>query len=132
MKIKQIRYHRQNGILDFVFDTSASSPCSLSAEYLRVFSPSAELHRHSANRKLEYGKKNIKITSIEKVGNYAIKLIFTDGHSTGIYSWDYIYNLCKNKDINWLQYLKDLENNGLSRESAEPKLNIIAKSSDDL
>ncbi len=88
----------------------------LSAEYLRVFSPSAEVQGHSAaERKLQFGKKMVLITEIEPVGNYAIKIMFSDGHKTGIYSWVYLYRLGAEHGELWPEYLAELEEAGKSR-----------------
>lgn len=77
----------------------------LSAEFLRVYSPSAEVQGHHPSEAiLQVGKENVVITNIEPVGNYAIKLIFDDGHDTGLYTWTYLYDLAKNYDILWQDY----------------------------
>jgi len=88
----------------------------MSAEFLRVNSPSAEVKGHSAEqKKLVCGKKDVTVKSIELVGNYAIRLIFSDGHSTGIYTWRYLQDLFRGKDKVWKEYLSELEKKGLSR-----------------
>lgn len=88
-----------------------------SAEYLRIESPSAEVKGHgSSQRKILTGCKNIGIESIESIGNYAIRILFTDSHNTGIYSWEYLYNLGKQYEIKWNRYLHILDALGLSRE----------------
>lgn len=87
-----------------------------SAEYLRVESPSAEVKGHGSSQgKIISSCKNIGIESIESVGNYAIRILFTDHHDTGIYSWDYLYALGKTYEEKWCRYLKILEALGLSR-----------------
>ena len=87
-----------------------------SAEYLRVMSPSAEVQGHAPDqRKTVPGKKNVKITGIEEVGHYAVTLTFDDGHDTGVYSWKHLYEIGKNKDFLWDRYIKELEEQGLSR-----------------
>ena len=79
---------------------------SLSAEYLRVYSPSAEVRgHHPSDHVLQYGKKNVRIINVKKVGLYAIQLVFDDGHDSGIYSWDYIFSLKKNYEAYWKNYL---------------------------
>src|SRR5215469_8177740 len=89
---------------------------SLSAELLRVTSPSAEVRGHSpAERKLVAGKSGVSIREIQAVGNYAVRLIFSDGHSTGIYTWSYLHDLSQRKDELWDGYLKELAAAGLSR-----------------
>ncbi len=86
------------------------------AEFLRVLSPSAEVKGHSEeSRKLQYGKSGVIITSVEPVGNYAIRIEFSDGHNTGFYSWVYLHELGLNKDEYWDTYLSELEMAGKSR-----------------
>jgi DUF971 family protein len=88
----------------------------LSAEYLRVRSPSAEVQGHSPDeRKTVSGKKNVAILEVKPVGNYAVRLVFDDLHSTGIYSWDYLLELGRNRDGNWQDYLDELAGKGLTR-----------------
>ena len=90
----------------------------LPCEYLRVFSPSAEVRGHGENQiKLITGKKNINIVGIEPVGNYAVKLIFDDGHNTGLYTWEMLYEFGENYSSYWQQYLQRLEAVGASREN---------------
>jgi len=92
-------------------------PIELTAEYLRVRSPSAEVQGHSPDeRKTVPGKKNVRILEVLPVGNYAVRLVFDDRHSTGIYSWDYFHELARNRVAYWGQYLDELVALGLSRE----------------
>ncbi len=87
-----------------------------SAEYLRVFSPSAEVQGHSeAERKLQWGKSGVIITAVEPVGNYAVRIQFSDGHSTGFYSWVYLEKLGREHEAHWAGYLAELEEAGKSR-----------------
>ena len=89
---------------------------SVSAEYLRVYSPSAEVRgHHSSDHVLQYGKKNVRIINVKKVGLYAIQLVFDDGHDSGIYSWDYIFSLKKNYEAYWKNYLLLLAKESQSR-----------------
>jgi DUF971 family protein len=89
---------------------------SLSAEYLRVQSPSAEVKGHGPGQEvLVMGKQDVRIRDIEPVGNYAVRLIFDDGHSTGLYSWDYLLQLGRDKDHLWARYLERLAAAGASR-----------------
>ena len=82
----------------------------LSCEFLRVYSPSAEVRGHSPDQAvLQLEKQNVAITAIEQVGNYAVKLVFDDGHDTGLYSWSYLYDLASNVDRYWEQYLTKVE-----------------------
>ncbi|MGH8612747.1 MAG: gamma-butyrobetaine hydroxylase-like domain-containing protein [Gammaproteobacteria bacterium] len=82
----------------------------LSCEFLRVYSPSADVKGHSGqDRVLQVGKEAVNITAIEPVGNYAVKLVFDDGHSTGLYSWDYLHDLGVNQNRYWVDYLDALK-----------------------
>ena len=88
----------------------------LSAEYLRVKSPSAEVQGHSPDeRKTVAGKKDVAILEVIPIGNYAVRLVFDDMHSTGIYSWDYFLALGRNRDAYWQDYLDELAGKGLTR-----------------
>lgn len=90
---------------------------SFPAEYLRVLSPSAEVQGHTPSQKQTVpGKKDVEIMAIEPVGRYAVRLTFTDLHSSGIYSWDYFWKLGREHDALWAEYLAELEAKGLSRE----------------
>ena len=89
----------------------------LAAEYLRTQSPSAEVQGHSeSERKTVGGKQTVAITGAEPVGNYAVRLLFDDGHDTGLYSWSYLHELGREQDRRWQAYLAALEARGLSRE----------------
>lgn len=88
----------------------------LSAEFLRVLSPSAEVQGHSKEqRKLMFGKRNVQIMKLEPVGNYAVRIVFDDMHDTGIFSWVYLAELGAEKDAKWAEYLAELDEAGLSR-----------------
>ena len=90
---------------------------SLDAEYLRVHSPSAEVQGHSPDeRKTVPGKRNVAILEVQPVGNYAVRLVFDDLHSTGIFSWDYLSELGRNRERKWQDYLDELAGKGLSRD----------------
>jgi DUF971 family protein len=92
---------------------------SLSAEMLRVMSPSAEVQGHSpAEKKLIAGKRDVTIKGVEQVGNYAVKLIFSDGHDTGLFTWPYLYDMARRKQELWDGYVNELADAGLSREPA--------------
>ncbi len=111
----EIRLSRAENLLKITFDDGSAA--SLPAEYLRVESPSAEVQGHSpAQRQLVPGKRHVGITNIEPTGNYAIRLIFSDGHNTGIFSWDYLHRLGVEFPVRWAKYLQDLEAAGLSRD----------------
>lgn len=113
-----IRLHQGSRLLEISFDDGNSA--MLSCEFLRVYSPSAEVRGHSPGQEvLQTGKENVNITGIEPVGNYAIKLIFSDGHDTGLYSWDYLYDLARNYEALWLEYLGRLSMAGIQRKEAQ-------------
>ncbi|MFK7886332.1 MAG: gamma-butyrobetaine hydroxylase-like domain-containing protein [Gammaproteobacteria bacterium] len=87
-------------------------------EYLRVYSPSAEVRGHGPGQEvLQVGKKNVVVTRIEPVGAYAVRLVFDDGHNSGLFTWDVLYDLGQNHATNWQHYLTRLEDAGASRES---------------
>src|SRR5690554_443364 len=110
----KIQLHKKSKTLELHFSAEAHQ---LSAEYLRVHSPSAEVKGHGPNQAvLQTGKKDVAINAIEQAGNYALKLVFDDGHDSGIYTWDYLYQLCIDYDSNWQRYLEALQNEGKSRE----------------
>ena len=111
-----IKYHKQSRVLDVQFE--GAEPYQLSTEYLRVYSPSAEVRGHGlAEPLLILEKENVSITRIEAVGNYAIRLYFSDGHQTGLYSWDVLSDLGKNQAAYWARYLERLSEAGLERKS---------------
>lgn len=111
---KAITYHANERTLKLEY--AETHEATLTAEYLRVFSPSAEVRGHSeAQRVLQTGKKQVGIDKIEAVGNYAIRLTFSDGHDTGIYSWEYLRDLIDNETQYWQDYLRDLASANASR-----------------
>lgn len=111
----EIKLHQQSRIMELAFDDG--SRFSLSYEYLRVFSPSAEVRGHGPGQEvLQVGKKYVDIKSVEPVGQYAIGIEFSDGHNSGIYSWDYLHDLGVHQDRYWQAYLTRLEQAGESRE----------------
>ncbi len=110
-----IKLHQQSRILELEFDDG--NQFELPCEYLRVFSPSADVKGHGPGQAvLQVGKENVNITEIEPVGNYAVKLVFDDGHSTGLYSWNYLYELGMEQDNNWMDYLDALKQAGHIRK----------------
>jgi DUF971 family protein len=112
----EIKLHQQSKFMEVAFNEG--SRFNLPFEYLRVFSPSAEVRGHGPGQEvLQVGKKNVDIKGIEPVGQYAVVLIFTDGHDSGIYSWDYLYDLGAKQDFYWKSYLRRMEEAGASRES---------------
>jgi DUF971 family protein len=111
----EIKLHQQSRILEVAFNDGSrfEMPC----EYLRVFSPSAEVRGHGPGQEvLQVGKKHVEIKAIEPVGQYAVVLVFSDGHDSGIYSWDYLYDLGRKRDFYWQAYLRRMEEAGESRE----------------
>ncbi|MEW6677400.1 MAG: DUF971 domain-containing protein [Pseudomonadota bacterium] len=111
----EIKLHKQSRILEVAFNDGKrfELPC----EYLRVYSPSAEVRGHGPGQEtLQVGKKHVEITNIEPVGQYAVVLVFSDGHDSGIYSWDYLYDLGMEQDFYWSNYLRRMEEAGESRE----------------
>lgn len=108
--------HRQSKQLEVAFDDGQRFrlPCEL----LRVYSPSADVRGHGPGEEvLQTGKKDVGIHEIEPVGNYAVRLVFTDGHDTGLYSWDYLYALGRDQDRLWREYLDRLQQAGASRDA---------------
>jgi DUF971 family protein len=111
----EIRLSKDKRVLKVSFDDGRR--IELAAEMLRVLSPSAEVQGHSAaERKTVGGKRDVTILSVEPVGNYAVRLLFDDAHSTGLYTWGYLAELGSNKDERWQAYLGDLAAKGLSRD----------------
>lgn len=111
----EIKLHQQSRMLEVAFNDG--SRFNLPCEYLRVFSPSAEVRGHGPGQEvLQVGKKNVEIKAIEPVGQYAVVLVFSDGHDSGIYSWDYLYDLGKKQDFYWQAYLRRMDEAGASRE----------------
>ena len=111
----ELRIDRPAKKLVIQFDTGAVF--DLSAEYLRVSSPSAEVQGHGpSTRNLPGGKKNVGLLRAEPVGNYAVRLIFDDQHSSGLFSWDYLYQLGAEFDTRWQAYIDELAAKGLSRD----------------
>jgi DUF971 family protein len=110
-----ITLHQQSHALEIAFDDGASF--RLPYEFLRVYSPSAEVRGHGPGQEvLQTGKKNIGVNEVEPVGTYALKIAFDDGHDNGLYSWDYLYDLGKNYDTLWQDYLDRMTAAGASRE----------------
>jgi DUF971 family protein len=111
----EIKLRQKSRLMELVF--SDGSRFELSYELLRVYSPSAEVRGHGPGQEvLQVGKSDVDISTLEPIGSYAVQPTFSDGHSTGIYSWDYLFWLGKNRDTLWQQYLERLEEAGASRE----------------
>lgn len=111
----EIKLHQKSRLLEIAYDDG--SRFTLPCEYLRVFSPSAEVRGHGPGQEvLQVGKRDVEIKEIEPVGNYAVKLVFSDGHDTGLYSWDYLHELGEKQESSWKSYLARLEAAGASRD----------------
>lgn len=114
-----ITWHQRSAILEVCFDDG--SIFEMPSEYLRVYTQSAEAVGHGPGQEtLQVGKENVTITDIRPVGNYAIALTFSDGHDSGIYSWDLLYKLGSEFPLLWSEYLNRLKVAGISRQSPLP------------
>jgi DUF971 family protein len=112
----ELRLHKDRKTLTVSYE--AGERFDLAAEYLRVRSPSAEVQGHSpSERRTVGGKQNVQILELHPIGNYAVRLAFDDMHSTGIFSWDYLFELGRNREKYWNEYLAELSEKGLSRAS---------------
>lgn len=111
----EINLHQQSHVLELAFDDG--SRFNLPCEFLRVYSPSAEVQGHGPGQEvLQLGKEDVNIEKIEQVGNYAIQLYFDDNHNTGIYSWETLYKYGKNYEELWNKYLERLKDAGHKRK----------------
>lgn len=111
----EIKLHQKSRVLEIAF--ADGKRFTLPFEFLRVYSPSAEVRGHGPGQEtLQTGKRNVEITTVEAVGNYAIKPVFSDGHDSGLFSWDTLYELGRNHERNWQDYLARLEAAGASRD----------------
>lgn len=111
----EIKLHQVSQVLEITF--ADGKTFRLPSEFLRVHSPSAEVRGHGPGQEvLQVAKKAVQILSVEPVGNYAVQFRFSDGHDTGIYSWDLLYDYGRRQDAMWQAYLKRLEEAGASRE----------------
>jgi DUF971 family protein len=110
-----VNFHKLSRILELSFDDGSNF--KLSTEYLRVYSPSAEVQGHGPGQEvLQIGKQDVNISRIEPVGHYALTLVFDDNHDTGIYSWDYLYQLGIEYDVRWQDYIERLAEAGYERK----------------
>jgi DUF971 family protein len=110
----ELRLDKSKALLTVSFESGERF--ELPAEYLRVESPSAEVQGHSPGQKqIVGGKRNVKIGGLEPVGNYAVRVLFDDGHDTGLYSWDYLHELGRHRDKRWSAYLQALKAKRLER-----------------
>ncbi len=118
---QDIKLHTKSRTLELIYSDQESF--ELSAEYLRVHSPSAEVRGHGIGQGvLQTGKQLVGIKGVEPAGNYALKIIFDDGHDSGLYTWDYLYDLCHKQEKYWNKYLEALSAAGETRHG-----NMIAK-----
>jgi DUF971 family protein len=114
-----ITLHAASRVLELEYDDGQSF--RLPFEFLRVYSPSAEVRGHGPGQEtLQVGKKDVTITALQPVGHYAVQPVFSDGHTSGIYSWDYLYEIGVNRDRLWAEYLAALDAAGASREPDAP------------
>lgn len=116
----EIKLHQKSRVLEVAFADGATFrlPC----EFLRVYSPSAEVRGHGPGQEvLQAGKKDVEITRVEPVGSYAVQLTFSDGHDTGIYSWELLYDYGQRQDEMWRHYLKRMDEAGARREPSAGK-----------
>ena len=117
----EIRLHRASRVLELAY--ASGQRYSLSCEFLRVHSPSAEVRGHGPGQEiLQTGKRMVAIDRIESIGDYAVQFHFSDGHDSGIYAWDYLYALCRSHDSLWADYLQRIAAARASREPAGPVL----------
>lgn len=113
----EIKLHQKSRMLEIAF--SDGQRFELPCEFLRVYSPSAEVRGHGPGQEvLQAGKKNVEITDVQPVGSYAVQLVFSDGHDSGLYSWDYLHDLGVNREALWEKYLERMNEAGASREPA--------------
>ncbi|MEN3371636.1 DUF971 domain-containing protein [Dechloromonas sp. ZS-1] len=111
----EIKLHQKSRKLELIYEQDERY--ELDFEFLRVYTPSAEARGHGPGQEvLQTGKRHVDIERIEPVGTYALRLIFSDGHDSGLYSWDLLYNFGKHRDALWQEYLQQIEAQGLSRD----------------
>ncbi|MCR9107023.1 MAG: DUF971 domain-containing protein [Gammaproteobacteria bacterium] len=116
-----IKLHRRSRELELSYANGENY--RLSCEYLRVYSPSAEVLGHGPGQEvLQVGKINVNINNIKPVGHYALQLYFDDGHETGLFSWDYLYQLCTEREARWQRYLDRLSAAGAARD---PEIQVL-------
>ncbi len=121
LRVTKLHYSRSRRWLDIAFEDG--SAYTLSAEFLRVFSPSAEVRGHGPGQEtLQTGKSSVGISAINPVGHYAVQITFDDGHDSGLYSWQYLRGLAEEQDRYWQQYLRQLAAEGKSRD---PEVQVL-------
>jgi DUF971 family protein len=120
----EITLHAASRVLEIAFDDG--KVFKLPFEFLRVYSPSAEVRGHGTGQEtLQVGKRDVTITQLDPVGHYAVQPVFSDGHSSGIYSWSYLYEIGSRQEQLWADYLRDLQAAGASRD---PGVSPVVKS----
>lgn len=122
----ELQLHQQSRILEIAYSDGARFrlPC----EYLRVYSPSAEVRGHSPDQaKLQVGKEGVNITDLRQVGSYAVKIFFDDGHSSGLYDWRYLYKLGRAWQPLWFDYVERLKAAGEQRSGPDPFVELEAR-----
>ena len=114
-RVTELKLHQVSRVLEVAFEDGTRQ--DMTCEYLRVFSPSAEVRGHGPGQEvLQVGKETVNINAIEPVGNYGVKLVFDDGHDTGIYSWTVLHELASGYESHWADYLARLEAAGYKRQ----------------
>ncbi|MEY6431989.1 DUF971 domain-containing protein [Thioalkalicoccus limnaeus] len=122
----EIQVHRHSRLLEIAFDDGARFhlPC----EYLRVYSPSAEVRGHRPDQaRLQTGKERVTIDDVRQIGTYAVKIVFDDGHDSGLYDWAYLYKLGRGWQPLWQDYLRRLRDAGVERDGEDPFEALIAR-----
>lgn len=120
----EIKLHQKSHLLEIAFSDGRSF--SLTFEFLRVFSPSAEVRGHGPGQEvLQAGKREVDIVSLDPVGSYAVQPTFSDGHATGIFSWDYLYSLGTDQERLWADYLQKLAAAGRGRDPEQGLTSVI-------
>lgn len=124
MRPTAIKLHKGSNTLELRYPER--EPVILRAEYLRVHSPSAEVRGHGrGNEVLQTGKLHVTLDKIEPSGQYAVKMTFSDGHDSGLYTWDYLYQLAIHEESNWQRYLERLEQARASRDPNESVVKLM-------
>lgn len=120
----EVKLHKKSAILELIY--SADERYELSAEYLRVYSPSAEVKGHGPGQEvLQFGKQGVAILKLEAAGSYALKPSFDDGHNSGLFTWTYLYELCRNHPVFWQDYLDKLHAAGKLRQALPDQTEVI-------
>ncbi|MFP8968099.1 gamma-butyrobetaine hydroxylase-like domain-containing protein [Pokkaliibacter sp. CJK22405] len=119
-----IKLHKGSNTLELVYPEGRHF--HLPAEFLRVHSPSAEVRGHGkGNEVLQIGKVNVRLVKVEPSGQYAVKMTFDDGHDSGLYTWDYLFELCVDQEAKWQSYLKRLDDAKASRDPSESVVRFL-------